>query len=449
MFDLTKISFEDLVSQLIYILRTKDAWKDANLQSTGRMLIELYAYVAQLLLYYLKRSYEEMFIDSAQYWESLCRLANMFEAHVKRPVGASGQVKLVLRRASSEPIIVSAKTPVLCGDVLFYIVNDVVFNPGETEKVVDISQGVWSERVFTSNGNQMRQDYRIAIENVSDVGVEVYVNDTAYAVVEYFGQTLDKLQAKVWTSPDKALNVTFLRGFGVPSLGSEVTIRYCEVRYDYYPPVDSIWSMPRDERFEVIPILSSFSRGAYWEDEDSFRERLQGWFGVGQRAATKEDFWHIVSGVEGVGKVQVVDVKDNFNAPFREVEVYITDPLGGVPSGEVVEKVRELLDKVGSVGVMYDLRPVQLVEVDVFVKAFVGRVYSTERAKVNIINAIKELYSDLEIQEWVNIDKIRRTVLSVDGVRTCEVILPGVDMELRKGQMVHLRSVRADVYVGV
>jgi hypothetical protein len=98
---------------------------------------------------------------------------------------------------------------------------------------------------------------------------------------------------------------------------------------------------------------------------------------------------------------------------------------------------------------MYDLRPVQLVEVDVFVKAFVGRVYSTERAKVNIINAIKELYSDLEIQEWVNIDKIRRTVLSVDGVRTCEVILPGVDMELRKGQMVHLRSVRADVYVGV
>jgi len=449
MFDLTKISFEDLVSQLIYILKTKDAWKDANLQSTGRMLIELYAYVAQLLLYYLKRSYEEMFIDSAQYWESLCRLANMFEAHVKRPVGASGRVKLVLKEASNQPVIVSAKTPVLCDDVLFYIVNDVVFNPGETEKVVDVSQGAWSERVFTSNGNQTRQDYRIAFENVSDVGVEVYVNDTAYAVVEYFGQTLDKLQAKVWTSTDKALNVTFLRGFGVPSLGNTVTIRYCEVRYDYYPPVDSVWSMPRDNRFEVIPISSSFSRGEYWEDEESFRLRLQGWFGVGQRAATKEDFWHIVSGMDGVGKVQVVDVKDNFNAPFREVEIYITDPSGGVPSGEVVEKVRELLDKVGSVGVMYDLRPVQLVEVDVFVKAFVGRVYSTERAKVNIINEIKELYSDLEIQEWVNIDKIRRTVLSVDGVRTCEVILPGVDEELRKGQMVHLRSVRADVYIGV
>jgi hypothetical protein len=449
MFDLTKISFEDLVSQLIYILKTKDAWKDANLQSTGRMLIELYAYVAQLLLYYLKRSYEEMFVDSAQYWESLCRLANMFEAHVKRPIGASGRVKLVLKEASRQPIIVLAKTQVLCDDVLFYIVNDVVFNPGETEKVVDVCQGVWVEKVFTSNGNQMRQDYRIVDDSASDIGVEVYVNDIAYAVVEYFGQTLDKLQAKVWTSPDKVLNVTFLKGFGVPSLGSVVTVRYCEVRHDYYPLVDSIWSMARDDRFEVVPILGSFSRGEYWENEEDFRERLQGWFGVGHRAATKEDFWYIVRGVGGVGKVQVVDVKDNFNAPFREVEVYITDPSGGVPSGDVIEKVREFLDRVGSVGVMYDLRPVQLVDVDVFVKASVGRVYSTEKAKMNIISAINELYSDLEIQEWVSIDKIRRTVLSVDGVRTCEVVLPGVDAELKKGQMVRLRSVLVDVSAGV
>jgi len=448
MFDLTKISFEDIVTQLIYILKTKNAWKDVNLQSTGRTLIELYAYVAQLLLYYLKRSYEEMFIDSAQYWESLCRLANMFEAHVKRPTGASGQVKLVLKEASNQPIIVSAKTPVLCDDVLFYIVGDVIFNPGETEKVVDVSQGAWLEKVFTSNGNQMRQDYKIVDEDASDIGVEVYVDNVIFVPVEYFGQTLDNLQAKVWTSPDKALNVTFLRGFGVPNLGSAVTIRYCEVRPDYYPPVNSIWSMPRDDRFDVIPILSSFSSGSDWEDVESFRQRLQGWFGVGHRAVTKEDFWYIVKSVDGVGKVQVVDVKDNFNAPFREVEVYITDSAGGMPSQDILDRVNGLLDSVGSVGVLYTVKPVQLVNVGVYVKVYISKVYLSTAVQGRVIDVIKNLYSNLEIQEWVSIDRLKREVLQIEGVRSCEVILPSTDIVLKKGQKVVLDQVRVDVFIG-
>jgi phage-related baseplate assembly protein len=276
----------------------------------------------------------------------------------------------------------------------------------------------------------------------------VYVNNVIYVPVEYFGQTLDKLQAKVWTSPDKALNVTFLKGFGVPSLGSVVTIRYCEVRPDYYPPVSSIWSMPRDDRFEVIPILGSFSGGKDWEDVESFRQRLQGWFGVGHRAVTKEDFWYIVKSVDGVGKVQVVDVKDNFNAPFRETEIYITDAAGGIPSQDILDRVKELLDSVGSVGVLYTVKPVQLVSVGVYVKVYISKVYLSTAVQGRVIDVIKKLYSDLEIQEWVSIDRLKREVLQVEGVRSCEVVLPSTDIVLKKGQKVVLDQVRVDVFIG-
>ena len=131
--DFARIGFEELVDQLIQKLREKDAWKDANLQSTGRTIIELYAYVAQLLLYYLKRSYEELFVDSAQYWESLCRLANMFEAPVKRPIGCSGKVKLVLKEPADTSIVIPQYTVLSCDGVLFYTVHDVVFGAGEQE----------------------------------------------------------------------------------------------------------------------------------------------------------------------------------------------------------------------------------------------------------------------------------------------------------------------------
>jgi len=448
MLDYTRITFEELVDQLIAILKTKDAWKDAYLQSTGRTLIELYAYVAQLLLYYLKRSFEEMFVDSAQYWESLCKIANMLEAPVKRPIGASGMVKLRLKQASSQSVVVPVKTQLSCDGILFYTVSDVVFNPGEVEKSVVVRQGAWLEKSFVSNGNQLRQDYKIVGENVSDLDVEVYAGDRVYAVVSYFGQTLDDFQVKVWTSPDKALNISFLKGFGTPSYGEVIRVRYSEVDPSYFPAVNSQWSVVGDDRFEVVADLSTFSKGAGWEDIESFRQRLEGWFGVGKRAVTKEDFWCLVKSIEGVGKVQVVDVKDNFGAPFREVEIYVADANGGVPSQDILSRVKGFLDKASGVGVLYTVKPVQLVEVDVYVRAYISGVYSSVAVQGKIMDVIKSLYSDLDVQEWVSIDMLKRQVLLVEGVRQCEVELPAMDLQLKKGQMVKLGQLRVDVMVG-
>jgi hypothetical protein len=448
MLDYTKITFEELVDQLINVLKAKDAWKDANLQSTGRTLIELYAYVAQLLLYYLKRSFEEMFVDSSQYWESLCKIANMLEAPVKRSIGASGKVKLILKQQSNQPIIVSAKTQLSCDGVLFYTVHDVVFNSGEIQKEVVVRQGAWLGKGFVSDGNQLRQDYKITGENVSDLDVEVYVEDMSYSVVSYFGQVFGDLQAKVWTGPDRALNITFLKGFGVPGYGRVVGVRYSEVDPAYFPSVNSQWSVVGDDRFEVVADLSTFSRGAGWEDAESFRQRLQGWFGVGQRAVTKEDFWYLVSGVEGVGKVQVVDVKDDFNAPFREVEVYVTDTNGAAPSQDILDRVEDFLDRAGGVGVLYSVRPVQIVEVDVYVRVYISRVYSSVAVQRRVMDVIAKLYRDIGVQEWISIDTIRREVRAVEGVRSCEVILPSVDKELKKGQKVILKQLRVDVFGG-
>lgn len=448
MLDRTKISFEELVDQLIAILKTKDAWKDAYLQSTGTTLIELYAYVAQLLLYYLKRSFEEMFVDSAQYWESLCKIANMLEAPVKRPIGASGVVKLKLKEASPISVVVPRETQLTCDGVLFYTVSDVVFDPGEMEKEVVVRQGAWVERSFVSDGNQLRQDYKIVGDNVSQLDVEVYVGSKVYTVVQYFGQVFDELQAKVWTSPDRALNVTFLRGFGVPSYGEVVRVRYSEVDPTFFPAVNSQWSVVGDDRFVVVADLSKFSPGAGWEDVESFRQRLEGWFGVGKRAVSKEDFWYLVSSVAGVGKVQVVDVKDNFEAPFREAEIYVADVSGNVPSVDILDRVKEFLDKVGSVGVLYAVKPVQIVNVDVYVRAYISRVYSSVVVRGKVMDAIRGLYSNLGIQEWVSIDVLKKVVLSVEGVRQCEVVLPSMDLVLKKGQLVKLRQLRVDVLVG-
>ena len=447
MLDYTRISFEELVDQLINILKTKDAWKDAYLQSTGRTLIELYAYVAQLLLYYLKRSYEELFVDSAQYWESLCKIANMLEAPVKRPIGASGVVRLRLKQASSDVVILPARAQLSCDGVLFYTVSDAVFDPGETEKEVVVRQGVWVERVFVSDGNQMRQDYKIVGDNVSDLDVEVYVGDMMYTVVQYFGQTLSDFQVKVWTSPDRALNVSFLKGFGVPRYGEVVKVRYSEVDPSYFPAVDSRWSVVGDDRFEVVVDLSTFSRGSGWEDVESFRQRLRGWYGVGQRLSSKDDFELAVKSVAGVKFVQVISVMDNFQAPFRAVEIYVTDEEGKEPSQDIMNRVEKWLDRLGGIGVMYLVKPVQLVKIPVYVRIYTSRMYDVNAIHSRAVNMIKSLYGELGIQEWLSVARLRDKLLTIAGVRDVVVVQPRVDLSLKKGQRLWVENVRVDILI--
>jgi hypothetical protein len=447
MLDYTKISFEELVDQLVNILKTKDAWKDAYLQSTGRTLIELYAYVAQLLLYYLKRSYEELFVDSAQYWESLCKIANMLEAPVKRLIGASGKVKLRLKQASGQTVVVPARTQLSCDGVLFYTVTDIVFNPGEVEKSVVVRQGTWLEKSFVSNGNQLRQDYQVAGEDASDLDVEVYVGGMTYSVVSYFGQTLDDFQVKVWTSPDKALNVSFLKGFGTPSYGEVIRVRYSEVDPGYFPAVNSQWSVVGDDRFEVVADLSTFSKGAGWEDVESFRQRLQGWYGVGQRLNSKDDFELAVKSVAGVKFVQVVTVMDNFQAPFREVEIYVTDEEGKEPSQDIMNRIEKWLDRLGGIGVMYLLKPVQLVKIPVYVRIYASRMYDVNAIHSQAVNMIRSLYGELGIQEWLPVMRLRDKLLTITGIRDVVVVQPHVDLSLKKGQRLWVENIRVDVLV--
>jgi len=449
MFDMTKISFDDIVNQLVQELQQQDAWKDANLQSTGMTLIDLYAYVAQLLLYYIKRSYEEMFATSAQYWASLCRIANLVEAPVKRPIGATGTVKLTLNQASTQAITLPAGTALNCDGVGFYLADSVVFNPGVTQMNAVVRQGILTNKTFTSNGNQQRQDYQITDLNATDLDISVSVNGMNYAPVKYFGETLDSYQAKVWTSPDKNLNVTFLAGFGVPAYNSNISVNYVEVNASYFPSTTSVWSVVNDNRFTVTANLSTFNQAVGWEDVDNFRNRLQGWCGVGKRAVTKDDFWYMVSGIEGVGQVRVVDVKDNFSAPFREVQIYIAGADGGVPSQVVLDNVTSFVDKVLGVGVAYSVHPVQIVPVDVYVVAYASRLYSLNTIQSNVMSAIKSLYANVGIQQWIAINDIVKQVMTVNGVRKVSVVLPAVDVTLQKGQKIAIRSVKVDAYAGV
>jgi hypothetical protein len=180
---------------------------------------------------------------------------------------------------------------------------------------------------------------------------------------------------------------------------------------------------------------------------ERFRQRLQGWYGVGQRLNSKDDFELAVKAVAGVKFVQVVTVMDNFQAPFREVEIYVTDEDGKEPSEDIMDRVKKWLDRLGGIGVMYTVKPVQLVKIPVYVRIYTSRMYDVNAIQRQAVDMIRSLYGELGIQEWLSVMRLRDRLLTIVGVRDVVVVQPRVDLSLKKGQRLWVENVRVDILV--
>jgi hypothetical protein len=91
--DYANYDFDTLTQQLIDRLKANpdSPWKDTYRSSTGQMLIELYAYIANLVLYYIERRAEESYIETAQLKSSVVNLVRLVGYIPNRAVSATGQ----------------------------------------------------------------------------------------------------------------------------------------------------------------------------------------------------------------------------------------------------------------------------------------------------------------------------------------------------------------------
>ena len=94
--DFTDYDFDDLVDQLTNRLKERDAWKDTYRSSTGQMLIELFSYIGNMVLYYVERRAEESYILTAKNKSSIVNLVRLLNYIPKRKASAVGILRMTL-----------------------------------------------------------------------------------------------------------------------------------------------------------------------------------------------------------------------------------------------------------------------------------------------------------------------------------------------------------------
>ncbi|MHA1305387.1 MAG: baseplate J/gp47 family protein, partial [Candidatus Heimdallarchaeaceae archaeon] len=116
--------FDELVAQLQNRLIAKDgAWVDVYKSATGQMLLEFYAYVANLTMFYLERRAEECYLGTAQNRSSVVNMVKLINYKPKRRTAATGIVRFSYPSAHTTKIYIPRYLRLRSADGIDYIVG--------------------------------------------------------------------------------------------------------------------------------------------------------------------------------------------------------------------------------------------------------------------------------------------------------------------------------------
>lgn len=322
----TQYDFDDLVTALENRLKATDAWKDTYESATGQMLIEFYAYIANMVLYYLERRAEECYWATAQNKSSLINLSRLINYTPKRAISAIGTLQFSIAEVSSKRIFIPQYTECQTSNgVKFVTIRDTTIEPGQTSNTEDAIQGELVTLEYTGDGTA-DQEYAISCTTVENdthtqfspwTALKVLVDNVEWTKVSSFLASFNvDTHYMLRTELDGTLTVLFgddIKG-KAPETGSIIEIKYINssgadgnvYETDRVTTLNDILYNEDDESVTVsVTNSSTMSGGDAAEDIEEIRAEAPNVFATGDRLVTKLDFEAFIINYESVQDVNV------------------------------------------------------------------------------------------------------------------------------------------------
>jgi hypothetical protein len=310
--------FDRLVSQLTDRLKASDTWKDTYRSSTGQMLIELYAYIGNLVLYYVERRAEESYLDTAQLRSSVINLVRLINYNPTRKISAIGVLTFTMATAKAAKVIIPQYTLCKSSSGIKYLTSDgAILLPGQLTATISAIQGELIGSNFSSTGI-VNQSYNIPDDSVENTHLSVYVNGEIWTLVSTFtSYTATSKVYRVRTELDGTITILFGDNvFGKsPSLGDVILYSYIRsegVNGNVYETakITTISSAIHDELGNVVSDIAVtngdvFVGGDDAESIEDIRYNAPRVFRTGDRAVTRDDFIAILENYGGIANANV------------------------------------------------------------------------------------------------------------------------------------------------
>ncbi|MDR1514932.1 MAG: baseplate J/gp47 family protein [Synergistaceae bacterium] len=161
-----------------------DKWNDFYEDSSGMMLVEVFAYITDLLLFYLERQANETFLPTAAERQNLLNMCKLVGYRVSNARPAEAELHFSLRQPHVRSVSIPKGTAVeSAGGIVFETQSETVIPSGATEGTCGAVEGeTFDERLGYSNG-AAGQEFYLPRATVIEI-ISVRVDGTAWEAVE-------------------------------------------------------------------------------------------------------------------------------------------------------------------------------------------------------------------------------------------------------------------------
>lgn len=423
-------------------------WTDRDPSDFGVLMVDLWAYMGDILHYYIDRAAGESFITTATQRESLLAIANLFDYKPYARRAATAIVKVSNTTASNIELprgtvfIGSSETT----NLNFYSDEDVTLVSGQ-ETIVRVTEGsIITEEVLTNSASgRPSQRYSLSKINVASSNVQVFVYEDGVTPIPWNQvsdisiATTGSSSYSVVVSANNETQILFGTSITgrVPPTNAKITATYSVTSgADGNIPQNKITTFRNVQPSGVAITESTAATGGNsGESIESIKASLKATVKSQDRAVTLNDFVDLALRIPGVynatikyepsvgggGSVTV------YGMPY--ISDYVAYDINTVSvESDVQNQIINSIQPLAMLGVTVTAASsVTLVPKDIEALIYVDSSYvasSVKRAVEDALNLLFDLGS-LSFGEDLQIGDVYKTIHGVEGVLYANVTLTG------------------------
>lgn len=426
-------------------------WTDRDPSDFGMLMVDLWAYMGDVIHYYLDRAVQEKFTRTATQRESLVALANLFDYEPSSRTSAEGTITLS-NSGDIDQVIAPYTQFIARNDNKTYILHtrsSYIIPAGGSLAIVAYEGSVVQDEVLSSNSSGSTfQRYSLANTDVVKDSIVVTVFEDNNRPVSY-SQVIrlgdygpDRRVFKTNTVADNTVEIVFgnnVSGYA-PPINSRVvaTYSYSTGALGNLPSNRVVGFRTTTPSGITITSSSSFSGGANEESIESLRTSVSSYISSQNRAVTKSDFIAFAKQVNGVAKVGVSYTPNpagGASAGNASVTIYAHPSISDAEYVSSISSSASVSPALQEAVVNY-VQPKSIMGIDVVcassidwvkVNLAVNVIVSSSYIRYQVNNAVQQAlesvfyFSNVSYGQRMTIGHIYRTILNVEGVDYCTI----------------------------
>jgi len=384
-------------------------WTSQSPTDFGIALLEIFAYVGDILNYYIDRVANESFLDTATQLQSILNIGSLLDYTPPNPVSATATVTFTLTPGYNQAVTIPAGTQLLVpsvvtatGPLIFQtqaaitILGNTV-SPPQMMGSVAVVQGVSiTQEILGNSGGLPNQSFTLQYPSVTAGSLTVYINQgygpQPWTEVGHLVE-VDGFIPAYSTSTDANGITTVLFGDNanglIPALGAQITASYtygggtignvgANTIIQMVTPITGVASVTNPQ--PAVGGVDTFTL-------EQIREAIPASLQTANRAVTLSDVATLATQVPGVQLAQAV------TSTYQLLNLYIAPYGGGPPSSSLVQAVQNYVGPLTMVNTSLTILAPSYVGVNLTATVYVFPQYNATTVQQNVLTALNTALS--------------------------------------------------------